>query len=302
LSTDLLDADLGRFDVCVVAHVTRDVIRSGGARRSLAGGVAYYAGLTLHRLGRRVAVITKMAPEDQVELLWELRREGITVVCGDSAETTVFNNEYREGDPNSRVQTVTSIAAPFAPSDLESVRADWFYLGPLLSQDMSAKFMASVPKQSKIALDAQGLVRKIEGEKIQTVRPAETGALMRSVSLLKVDALEAATLSGVNGHEEAARRLHALGAQEVIVTFASKGSMIFDGQEFHYIDPIAGKEVDTTGCGDTYLAAYLARRLASDGPELNGRFAAAAATLALEQEGAFRAGAPEVRARMRACE
>ncbi len=293
-----MDPDPRPFDICVVAHVTRDVIRSGGPQRSGPGGVAYYASLALSRLGRRVAVVTKMAQEDRGELLSELHGEGITVFCSYSAETTAFNNQYKDGHLDSRLQTVTSVAAPFAPSDLRSVDAGWFYLGPLLSQDMSVTFVESVRKRGEIALDAQGLVRNLEGEEIQAVRPAETEALMRPISLLKVDAHEAATLSGADGNEDAARRLHALGAKEVIVTFASEGSMIFDGQEFHYIDAIAGKKVDATGCGDTYLAAYLDQRLALNDPELSGRFAAAAATLALEREGAFRGGAPEVRARM----
>jgi len=239
-----------------------------------------------------------MAQEDRGELLSELHGEGITVFCSYSAETTAFNNQYKDGHLDSRLQTVTSVAAPFAPSDLRSVDAGWFYLGPLLSQDMSVTFVESVRKRGEIALDAQGLVRNLEGEEIQAVRPAETEALMRPISLLKVDAHEAATLSGADGNEDAARRLHALGAKEVIVTFASEGSMIFDGQEFQYIDAIGGKEVDATGCGDTYFAAYLDRRLALSDPEFSGRFAAAAATLALEREGAFRAGASEVRARM----
>ena len=297
MSVDFVDADTRPFDVCVVAHVTRDRIRSGGSWSIRPGGVAYYASLALHRLGRRVAVVTKMAREDQAELLSELRSEGITVYCIDSAETTVFFNEYK-GSHDSRIQRVASVAAPFAPSDLGSVQAHWFYLGPLLSQDMSVEFVDSVRMRGKISLDAQGLVRKTEGEKIQAVHPAETEALMRPVSLLKVDAQEANTLSGANGHEDAAGRLHALGPQEVVITFASKGSMIFDGKNFRYIDAVAGTVMDATGCGDTYLAAYLDRRLDSDDLERRGRFAAAAATLALEREGALHAGPVEVRARM----
>ncbi len=299
LRTDLVDIDPKPFDVCIVGHVTRDVIRSGDARRSGAGGVAYYASLALHRLGRRVAVITKMAKEDREELLSELEREGITVFSGDSTETTVFDNEYCEGNLDSRVQTVTSVAEPFTSSDLGSVSARWFYLGPLLSCDMSVEFVETVEKRGKVALDAQGLIRKIEGKEIHSVRPAETKELIGPVSLLKVDADEAATLSEANGREDAARRLHAFGPQEVILTFGSKGSMIFENGRFYVIDPIAGKEVDATGCGDTYLAAYLDRRLASNDPGFSGRFAAAAATLALEQEGAFCAGAPEVYTHMR---
>jgi sugar/nucleoside kinase (ribokinase family) len=238
-----------------------------------------------------------MASKDQAALLSELRSVGITVYCIDSAETTVFTNEYTDGH-DSRIQTVSSLAAPFAPSDLVGVRAHWFYLGPLLSQDMSVEFVDSVRMRGKIALDAQGLVRKTDGEKIKAVHPAKTEALLRSVSLLKVDAQEANTLSLANGHEDAARRLHALGPQEVVITFASKGSMIFDGENFQYIDAVAGTVLDATGCGDTYLAAYLDRRLDSDDLERSGRFAAAAATLALESEGALHAGPLEVRARL----
>jgi len=300
-----VDSEPTPFDVCVVAHVTRDRNRVGDVQTTGPGGVAYYASLALHRLGRRVVVVTKMAREDQAALLSELRSEGITVCCRESEQTTVFRNEYDDGlgshesRHDSRVQTVTSVAAPFTSSDLGSVAADWFYLGPLLSPDMSAEFLESVRARGKIALDAQGLVRRIEADKIRAVRPGEIEALLRLVSLLKVDGQEAETLSGRSGHEDAARWLHARGPQEVIVTFASKGSMIFDGEKFHYIDAVGGKVVDATGCGDTYLAAYLDRRLASDDPEPSGRFAAAAATLALEREGALDGGALEVRARMK---
>lgn len=303
-----MDSEAPPFDVCVVAHITRDRIRVGDAETTAPGGVAFYAGLALHRLGRRVAVVTKLAREDQTALLSELRSAGITVYCRESEETTAFGNEYSGGHGShesrldSRVLTVTSVATPFTPSDLAGVRADWFYLGPLSSQDMSVEFVESVQSRGQIALDAQGLVRKIEAEKIRAVRPADIEALLRPVSILKVDAQEAETLSGASGHEDAARRLHALGPQEVIVTFASQGSMIFDGEKFHYIDAVGGKVVDATGCGDTYLAAYLDRRLASDDPEPSGRFAAATATLALEREGALHGGALEVRARMRGSE
>jgi len=293
-----VDTELRRFDVCVVAHVTRDVIRIGSAQRSGPGGVAYYAGLTLRRLGRSVAVVTKMAAEDRSELLEELHDEGITVLCGDSAETTAFLNETEEGDPDSRVQTVSSVAAPFVPSDLGGVHADWFYLGPLLNRDMSVDFARSVRKRGRIVLDAQGLVRKLEAERIRASRPAETQPWMRLVSLLKLDAHEAATLTEAGGIEDAARRLYAFGVREVIVTSAGKGSTIFDGRDFQYIDAVPGKALDSTGCGDTYLAAYLDRRLASNDPGFSGRFAATAATLALENEGAFRASASDVRARM----
>jgi sugar/nucleoside kinase (ribokinase family) len=59
------------------------------------------------------------------------------------------------------------------------------------------------------------------------------------------------------------------------------------------------RTVDATGCGDTYLAAYLARRLDSDDLRECGEFAAAAAAINLEAFGAFRGSAAEI-ARRRA--
>jgi sugar/nucleoside kinase (ribokinase family) len=55
--------------------------------------------------------------------------------------------------------------------------------------------------------------------------------------------------------------------------------------------------VDTTGCGDTYLAAYMVRRLAGADCRECGRFAAAAASLNIESMGSFHGSAVEIAAR-----
>jgi sugar/nucleoside kinase (ribokinase family) len=54
---------------------------------------------------------------------------------------------------------------------------------------------------------------------------------------------------------------------------------------------------DATGCGDTFLAAYLARRLTSDDLCDCGEFAAAAASINIETLGAFRGTADDIAAR-----
>ena len=52
--------------------------------------------------------------------------------------------------------------------------------------------------------------------------------------------------------------------------------------------------VDATGCGDTFLAAYMARRLTSDDLRECGEFAAAAAALNIETLGAFQGTAADI--------
>ena len=51
--------------------------------------------------------------------------------------------------------------------------------------------------------------------------------------------------------------------------------------------PADAKVVDATGCGDTYSAGYLYRRLQGASPLEAGKFAAAMCTIKLEHNGPF---------------
>ena len=73
----------GVYDVCAVGHVTWDRIRIGDEVREQPGGAVYYFSLALRRLGRNVAVVTKMARSDASPLLMELTAERIDVSCID---------------------------------------------------------------------------------------------------------------------------------------------------------------------------------------------------------------------------
>ena len=53
-------------------------------------------------------------------------------------------------------------------------------------------------------------------------------------------------------------------------------------------DPFEAREVDTTGCGDTFTAGYVARRLQSDDLEECARYAAALAAVKAEDFGPVR--------------
>jgi len=286
------------YDVCIVGHVTCDVIRSHAEERRAPGGAATYVALALRRLGRTVSVVTKVAAKDETELLHELRAEDIPVSCTDGGRTTVFHNLYPDLDPDHRIQRVTSVSAAFTRSDLGDLRAHWFCLGPLTSRDMSRELVEAAAERGPVALDAQGLIRRVAGEQIELVRPADAEAILAATTLLHVDEREAEILSNERGPVDAARKLLAQGPSEVIVTAGSRGSLVLSEHGLERIDAVPGKAVDPTGCGDTYLAAYLHRRLASEPPARAGRFAASAATLTLECEGPFRDGEAEVRARM----
>lgn len=285
------------FDICIVGHITKDLIRiDGKLHREIPGGTAYYTSLALKHLGLKVAVITKVSRADQESLLFDLQRRGIAVCCQESEETTVFENCYRSENFDDRVQTVHAIATPFSPDDVASTDAALFHLGPLTNRDISLDVLQAVSRKGRlVSLDAQGFVRQIEQGKVKAVDWQEKAEGLPYIDLLKAGEQEARVLSGEVEVERVALRLAEYGPVEVIITLGSKGSVIFSEGKFFRIPAIpARKIVDPTGCGDTYMAGYLYHRLHSGDLNTVGRFAAAVATAKLEHCGPFRGDEEEI--------
>ena len=75
--------------------------------------------------------------------------------------------------------------------------------------------------------------------------------------------------------EEKAVKLTCYGPEEFIITFNSKGSLIYCKSKFYRIPSFMPKNhVDRTGCGDTYLAGYLYQRIHGIDITKAGEFAA----------------------------
>ena len=55
------------FDVCVIGHITKDIVRIKNVEKEMPGGVAYYFSMGLKNLGSNVSLITKAAEKDKGE-------------------------------------------------------------------------------------------------------------------------------------------------------------------------------------------------------------------------------------------
>ena len=287
------------LDVCVIGHVTRDRIRAGpGAAKNATGGAASYTAIALRRLGLEVGVITKVAAGDRRALLAGFEREGIHVACAKSRATTTFELSYPAADPESRQLRVAAVADPFDAGDLAGLEAKAVHVAPLMGQDVDAAFLECVSQKSElVSLGVQGLVRQERGAEVVACDWKQKRAGLACVDILMADLEEAQILSGAKDPAEAAARLVELGPREVVVTDASRGSLVrAEGRVFRIPALPPAKLVDATGCGDTYAAGYLRERLAGAGPEQAGRFGAAVAALKLARRGPFRGSEADVRA------
>ena len=274
----------------------RNVI-GGEERPPQPGGAAYYASVTYARLGLQVSVLTRVAAEDEPLLLGELRSLGIRVINLGAPCSTVFRNIDPLEPGVRRVQRVDCEAPAIGPAPVAEVMTRLWHLGPLRHDDLEPTLPAACrARGGLVGIDVQGLIRRVEGG---LVVPAAPGRLpdLAPIDVLKADDAEIITYTGAADVAAGARAALDAGAGEVAITKADRGSILFTPSR--RIDVPAYRpavEIDPTGCGDTYLAAYLARRLETDDLQECGRFAAAVAALKLEGSGPFRGDLGEVAA------
>ncbi|HAK61859.1 MAG: PfkB family carbohydrate kinase [Pseudomonadota bacterium] len=288
--------------VTLIGPVSQDIVRVPGREaRAQPGGAVYYAGMALRGFGLPVEIITRLAKADREHLTRELRAAGAIVNVSPSAQTTGFINEYSE-DKARRAQTVDGRAAPIRMDDLPPLRTRWVYLGPLLQGDISADLISHIAAQRRhrIALDVQGFVRRASGGKVLAADWPGKTSFLPCIDILKADDAEAALLTGQTDREAAARHLSGQGIEHVVITSGGSGALICHRGVFHHVSiRLASGEAwpisDTTGCGDTFLAVYLAGVMSGEPPFAAGRLAAAAAALKARDFGPLRAGWEDVR-------
>ena len=284
------------FDACVIGHVARDINTIRGVEHAPSpGGAAYYSTMVYCRLGMRAAVVTKVAIEDE-PLLRELQDAGVAVFILPSEATTTFRNVYPLSNPDVRVQRVDARAGPIAAAALPDLRARIWQIGPLTKSDVDLAMIGRCAELGGlVGMDVQGLTREVVDGQVRASGPATHMDDLRDLDVLKADEEEILTYTGAESVEAAVALVRAAGVREVLVTHGSEGAVIYGGSS-----PIAiaamppRRTVDATGCGDTYLAAYLARRITSDDLGECGAFAAVAAAINLESFGAFCGSVAEI--------
>ena len=148
--------------------------------------------------------------------------------------------------------------------------------------------VAFLAKKGKVSIDVQGYLREVRDEKVYAIDWKDKLAVLKNTYYLKVNETEMETITGLKDPKEAAKLIHAWGVAEVIITLGSEGSLVYVDDTFYDIPAYPPHEVvDATGCGDTYSAGYLYKRLQGANPVEAGKFAAAMCTIKLEHNGPF---------------
>jgi sugar/nucleoside kinase (ribokinase family) len=257
--------------VAVIGNLARDVVDGGPPR---VGGAPYHAARALRLLGGRTRIVARCAEHDRPTLLPPLVALGVPVTFVPALSTAAFDIRYRG---ESRSLAIADAGQPWTWEEADLVGpVDWVQLGALTRADFPPQVLAALVRgRRRLALDGQGLVR-----------PARTGPVapdghfdpdvLSYVTVLKLSEGEAETLGGED-------RLFGLGVPEILLTEGSRGAhLLHAGRRTHIpVRRIEG-DVDPTGAGDAFLAAYVWARACGHRPLSAARHAASTAARVLE--------------------
>jgi sugar/nucleoside kinase (ribokinase family) len=283
------------FDIAFVGHYTQDTIVYPNATRVVDGGAYFYGANVAARMGLRVAVVTRLARQDwgAVE---KLERLGVTMLAHATPSSTCLRLIYPTANLDERTIEQTSWAGPFTLDDVAGVQARTYAIvASSVRGEMPAEVVEALAARGAIiALDVQGFIRVLHNGALTLDDWPGKEAVLRRVTVLKTDAVEAKLLTGESDRRAAAQRLAEYGPREVLLTH-SGGVLVYHDGNWHEA-PLVPQEIKgRSGRGDTCTAAYLARRLTA-APAEAVVWAAAVTSLKLQEEGPFHSEMAEVEA------
>jgi sugar/nucleoside kinase (ribokinase family) len=249
--------------LAVVGNLSRDLVDGGPPR---VGGAPFWAARALRVLGSPAVVAVKCADADRRLLAPPLIALGLPVVWLEGSSTATFSFSY---DGDRREMTVEGLGDPWAPQDVRGLDARWVHVGALARSDFPAHTLAAI--DGRVSLDGQGLVRPDRTGPLELDADFDP-AVLRYVDVLKLAEDEARVLVGEPDEDS----LRSLGVREVVVTLGSRGSVVLANGRLERVpaQPVSG-EVDPTGAGDAFAAAYLVSRSGGHAPAAAARRATA---------------------------
>ena len=273
-------------DYLIIGNVTQDLLPDGGFT---IGGTVTYSARTALALGRRVVAVTSADPALDLDPVLS----GIEVARWPSENTLTFENIYT---PAGREQFLHALGAPL---NLEAVPHDWrqpaiVHLAPLagecnlaLADAFPGAFVGVTPQGWMRAWDDAGRVHVSEWSGADQVLPKVDAAVM--------------SVNDADGDEATIARFARL-APVLAVTLGPKGCRVYAHGEERHIPVKKSPEVDPTGAGDIFAAAFFVCMQQNDDPWSAADFANQVAALSVKRAGWAGTPTPEEVAHIRCVE
>ena len=226
-------------DYLIIGHITRDLLENG----SRLGGTAVYSSLLAQRLGMKVALFTSCEKELSLNSLG-----GIEIFIQGSNSTTTFDNQYSS---EGRKQLLLNRAPDL---DLNQLPPAWrktrmVHLAPVAGELSlaSGNYFPGAPVYYSLQgwlrdWDQDGLIKPVPFPDLKTGHTPPAGAFL-SLEDIGTDRVQLDRLIDL--------------FPLLVLTLGKEGAELYMDQRMTEIHPQSSTEIDPTGAGDIFAAAFI---------------------------------------------
>jgi sugar/nucleoside kinase (ribokinase family) len=273
------------YDVVCIGNFTKDTIITPSGTRYVDGGGMNYAAHAAAQLGFLVAVVTRLAQEDD-RVVQRFSQAGIDCFPVYTPSSTLMCLNYPTENPDIRTLSVKATAGTITAAQVQDLKMKSAVIGSSLRGEVGMDVIRELKSRKvTVAADMQGFVRVLRSEQLVYEPWPEMKAILAQLDILKSDAVEAEFLTGEKDIFKAARFFADMGPKEIVLTHKDGLLILADGQ-FHELGFHPENLSGRSGRGDTCIGSYVAMRLKKP-PLEAATWAAAVTSLKMEKMGLF---------------
>lgn len=265
----------------VIGPVTKDLVIIGSESSFKIGGATYYQSFVFEEFFNDYLAIVNCCDEKLIDGFPDLSK--VKVIKKEN--THYFINKYPNHENLDIREQLSNFAnIPIYPYDLEDILPDnieGFVINPLNRFDFPSETIEYIKGfDVPIFLSVQGFLRLPDNQvneyfSIKLDCFDELDTILNDVDAIFMDEAEA-NIIGTD-----------FDVDEIVITNGSSGSRILSDEEIKISAVRCEDIVDTTGCGDTYMAAYISQKLLLKSSKDAGNFASKVASEKIKNFGPY---------------
>ncbi|MBQ9026101.1 MAG: ribokinase [Methanobrevibacter sp.] len=266
----------------VIGPVTNDLVVIGNEKSNRVGGATYFQSFVFEEFFRDYLAIVNCSDEKLIDAFPD--KSKVQVIKKENSH--FFINEYPFKDNLDVRRQLSNFAdIPILPSDLEGILPDdidAFILNPLNRHDFPGETVEYLRSfDVPIFLSIQGFLRipDVEVNQNYTIKLDNFDGLTDILSLVDTIFLDESE-KNILGDD--------INVDEIVITDGSHGSRVISDNEYKIEAVRCDNIVDSTGCGDTYMAAYISKKLTTNSILESANFASKIASDKLSLFGPFK--------------
>ncbi len=239
----------------IVGTIAFDAIETPfGKTEKILGGAATYIGLSASYFGLDAGIISVVGgdfPEEYLKMLRDkdIDLSGVEIIK--EGKTFFWSGKY-DYNLNTRDTLVTdlNVLADFKPVVPENYQDTDFLMLGNLHPAVQMSVINQIPKRPKlVVLDTMNFWMDNTMDELMEV--------IAKTDVITINDEEARQLSGEYSLVKAAKKIHAMGPQYVVIKKGENGALLFNNGDVFFAPALPLEEIfDPTGAGDTFAGGF----------------------------------------------